>query len=594
MFYLILLLSLSNNSFAQNDHHLWYNKPAKIWTDALPIGNGRLGAMIYGGVAQDQIQFNEETLWTGEPRNYNRKGASQHLAEIRRLLTEGKQKEAETLAEAGFMGVKSEAGDRKKWVEEMKAGKGIAGNPAAIDYDDNLWKTIQVPSYEGWELVGLANIDGAVWFRTTFEVPANWSGKDLVLDLNRIRDQDFTYINGELVGNTDNTEARKYTIPAKLIKTGTNTVAIQVLNYFDKGGIAGFKDTKRHIGIYPVGSTIENGVSLVKKWNYQIQNSQPPEVAQYQVSYQPFGDVIFKFAHESTYTNYKRSLDLNTAIVNTSYTVGQVNYNREYFASEPNQAIVMKMTADRPNSVSLDVTLSSVHQHAETKMLNDSTLGLFVRVKDGALNGEARLTALVKNGSVKVVDQHLVIAKADEVIFYLTAGTNFVSDSNVNGRAANANNIAWLNLEAKKYDLIKKHHLGEYGQYFTTFNVNFGTSANSNLPTDQRIEKFASEKDPALMALYMQYGRYLLISSSRKGTQPANLQGIWNDLLTPPWGSKYTTNINYEMNYWPADLLGLAILNEPFFSKAKALAIKGEETAKEYYNAKGWVLHHNT
>ncbi|TKC02400.1 glycoside hydrolase family 95 protein [Pedobacter cryotolerans] len=591
---LFLIFSSYNYGFSQNDHRLWYNKPAKIWTDALPIGNGRLGAMIYGGIAQEQIQFNEETLWTGKPRNYNRKGASQHLAEIRRLLAEGKQKEAETLAEAEFMGLKSEAGDRQKWVLEMKAGKGITGNPATIDYDDKLWKTIQVPSYEGWELVGLANVDGAVWFRTTFEAPANWNGKDLVLDLNRIRDQDFTYINGTLVGNTDNLDARKYTIPAKLIKTGTNTIAIQVLNYFDKGGIAGFKDTKRHIGIYPVGSNVENGVSLVKRWRYLIQNTQPPEVAQYQASYQPFGDVIFKFAHESTYTNYKRSLDLNTAIVNTSYTVGQVNYNREYFASEPNQAIVMKMTADRPNSVSLDVTLSSVHQHAETKMLNDSTLGLFVRVKDGALNGEARLTALVKNGSLKVVDQHLVIAKADEVIFYLTAGTNFVSDTNVNGRAANANDIAWLNLEGKKYDLIKKHHLGEYGQYFTSFNVNFGTSANAKLPTDQRIEKFATEKDPALIALYMQYGRYLLISSSRKGTQPANLQGIWNDMLTPPWGSKYTTNINFEMNYWPADVLGLAILNEPFFSKAKALSVKGEETAKEYYNAKGWVLHHNT
>ncbi|RZJ71311.1 MAG: glycoside hydrolase family 95 protein, partial [Flavobacterium sp.] len=217
---LLLLITLSNNTFSQTDHHLWYNKPAEKWTDALPIGNGRIGAMIFAGVAQDHIQFNEETLWSGKPRNYNKKGASKHLAEIRRLLFEGKQKEAEALAGTEFMGLKSESGDKAKWVTEMKSGKGIIGNSAAIIYDDKLWKTLQVPSYEGWETVGLTNLDGAVWFRTTFEVPKDWVGKDLVLDLNRIRDQDFTYINGQLVGNTDNLEPRKYTIPAKLIKTG--------------------------------------------------------------------------------------------------------------------------------------------------------------------------------------------------------------------------------------------------------------------------------------------------------------------------------------------------------------------------------------
>ena len=595
IFYLILLLSLSNNSFAQNDHRLWYNKPAKIWTDALPIGNGRLGAMIYGGVAQDQIQFNEETLWTGKPRNYNRKGASQHLAEIRRLLAEGKQKEAETLAEAEFMGLKSEAGDRNKWVEEMKAGKGIIGNPAATDYDDHLWKTIQVPSYEGWELVGLANVDGAVWFRTTFEVPTNWSGKDLVLDLNRIRDQDFTYVNGTLVGNTDNLDARKYTIPAKLIKTGKNTVAIQVLNYFDKGGIAGFKDTKRHIGVYPIGSNIENGVSLVKKWKYQIQNTQPPEVAQYQASYQPFGDVnLFFKSNKSTVSNYKRTLELSTAIATTTYTQSGINYKREYLASAPNQAVVINLSASKPKSISLDAGLSSVHHQFTFKIIDKNTISLSVQVKDGALKGESRLSAIVKNGTLKIVNQKLSISNADEVTLYLTAGTNFINADDVSGNPTVANTHALASLKGKTYQQIKQAHINEYQTYYKSFDVNFGSNSNSSLPTDERFAKFASANDPAFMALYMQYGRYLLISSSRPGGQPANLQGIWNDLLTPPWGSKYTTNINAEMNYWPAEILNLSALNEPFFSKAKALAIKGEETAKEYYNAKGWVLHHNT
>lgn len=593
---MIFLLSFGSiKVFAQTDHHLWYNKPAQKWTDALPIGNGRIGAMIYGGVAQDHIQFNEETLWTGEPRNYNKKGAAKYLAEIRKLLFEGKQKEAEALAEAEFMGIKSEAGDRQKWVAEMKAGKGIDGNPALPNYEDSHWKTLQVPSYEGWELVGLANIDGAVWFRTTFDVPESWLGKDLVLDLNRIRDQDFTYINGTLVGNTDHTSPRKYTIPAKLIKTGKNTIAVQVLNYFDKGGIAGFKDTTRHIGVYPVGTSIADGVSLVKKWKYKIQNSQPPAVAQYQASYQPFGDLNLYFkANKSAITNYKRSLDLSTAIATTTYTQSGIHYKRAYFASQPNQAVVVNLTASRPKSISFDAVLSSVHDESVIKVIDKNTISLSVKVKDGVLKGESRLTAIVKNGVLKIINNKLNISNADEVTLYLTAGTNFVNADNVSGNPASANTKALASLRGKTYTQIKSAHVKEYQSYYNTFKVDFGTNQNTSLPTDERLVKFANANDPAFMVLYMQYGRYLLISSSRPGSQPANLQGIWNDLLTPPWGSKYTTNINAEMNYWPSEILNLSALNEPFFSKAKALAIKGTETAKQYYNANGWVLHHNT
>ncbi|WP_316767406.1 glycosyl hydrolase family 95 catalytic domain-containing protein [Pedobacter frigiditerrae] len=595
-FTLFLLITLSNiQVFGQSDHHLWYNKPAEKWTDALPIGNGRIGAMIFAGVAQDRIQFNEETLWSGKPRNYNKKGASKYLAEIRRLLFEGKQKEAEALAGAEFMGLRSEAGDKAKWVSEMKAGKGITGNPALENYDDKLWKTLQVPSYEGWETVGLNNLDGAVWFRTTFDVPENWAGKDLVLDLNRIRDQDFTYINGQLVGNTDNLEPRKYTIPAKLIKTGKNTIAIQVLNYYDKGGISGYKDTTRHIGVYPVGSTIENGVSLVKKWKYKIQNEEPPATPQYQASYQPFGDLNLYFKNvKSAVSNYKRTLDLTTAISTTTYTLNKVDYKREYFASQPNQAVVIKLSASKPKSISFDAGLSSPHLHSIVRVVNKNTISISVQVKDGALKGESRLTAMVKNGTLKIVNQKLSISNADEVTLYLTAGTNFVNADDVSGNPELFNSVREIGLLGAPFESVKQAHIKEYQSYYKTLDVNFGTSENAKLPTDERLVKFAKANDPAFMALYMQYGRYLLISSSRPGGQPANLQGIWNDLLSPPWGSKYTTNINLEMNYWPTEMLNLTALNEPLFSKIKALTIKGTETAKEYYNANGWVLHHNT
>jgi alpha-L-fucosidase 2 len=180
---------------------LWYTAPAEKWTDALPVGNGRLGAMIYGGVEKDVLQFNEETLWTGGPRDYNRKGAYRYLPEIRRLLFEGKRAEAEQLAGEQFMGLKSDEGNREKWFKEMRKLPSGNKNPASPAYNDKDWAEMQVPTPEGWERAGFEGLDGAVWFRTGFELPANWAGKDLVLDLGRIRDQDFSYVNGKLVGS---------------------------------------------------------------------------------------------------------------------------------------------------------------------------------------------------------------------------------------------------------------------------------------------------------------------------------------------------------------------------------------------------------
>jgi len=593
---LFLIITAHFGSYAQgNNHTLWYTKPAEKWTDALPIGNGRLGAMIFAGTAVDHIQFNEETLWTGKPRNYNRKGAYQYLPEIRKLLAEGKQAAAEALAQEQFMGLQSISGDRKVWVDEMKSGKGIQGNPALVDFDDKPWKAIKVPAYDGWEAVGLANLDGAVWFRTTFDVPENWVGKDLTLDLNRIRDQDFTYVNGQLVGNTDNTEPRKYIIPAKLIKKGRNVIAIQVLNYFDKGGLAGYKDTSKKIGIYPVGASMDQGISLVKDWKYKIQDEDPPAVPQYQGSYQPFGDLNLYFKQtKSLVTNYKRSLDISTAVAKTTYTLNGVNYQREYFASQPDQAIAIHLTADKKASISFDAEFSSAHRKSTINALGTNVIALSVQVKDGAIKGESRLTALIKNGSVKVVNGKISINQADEVTLYLTGGTNFINAQDVSGNPATANVKALTGLKGKTYTEIKQRHIQEYQSYYNTFSVDFGRSENENLPTDERLAKFATANDPGFAALYVQYGRYLLISSSRPGTQPANLQGIWNDLLTPPWGSKYTTNINLEMNYWPTEILNLLALNEPLFNKIKGLSKTGAETAKAYYNARGWVLHHNT
>lgn len=592
VFFSSLLISYS--SFAQKqDYKLWYNKPAEKWTDALPIGNGRLGAMIFAGLESDRIQFNEETLWTGEPRDYHREGAFNYLAEIRRLLAEGKQKEAEALAAEKFMGMKSTEGQREKWLTEMRAFKGMDGNPSLENYDDSKWKLFPVPTYEGWETEDL-EIDGAVWFRTAFELPANWQGKNLVLDLNRIRDQDFTYVNGKLIGTTSTTEGRKYSIPKEALKKGKNTIAIQVLNYFDKGGIAGYKDTTRHIGVYPEGGNVSTGISLVKPWKYKVQNDTPPAVAMFQASYQPFGDVYLNFKGTGSATNYKRELELHTAISRTTYTLNGVNYTREYFASQPNQAIVIHIKADKAGSISFETLLNSPHKYSTTRKVDDRTLGLSLNVRNGALRGESLLRIDSKKGRVAVSKDGIIVDGADEVTLYLTAGTNYVNYKDVSGDPLSISQRALEGLKGKKYTKVKKAHIKEYQQYYKPFSIRLGNNSNENLPTNDRLANFPKSPDPSFAALYVQYGRYLLISSSRPGTRSANLQGIWNDLLSPPWGSKYTTNINAEMNYWPAELLNLSAMHEPFFKMVEELAETGKQTAKAHYNASGWVLHHNT
>jgi alpha-L-fucosidase 2 len=450
-----------------------------------------------------------------------------------------------------------------------------------------------VPSYEGWEAIGYEGLDGALWFRTSFELPQSWEGKDLVLDLNRIREQDFTYVNGKLVGSMESTEPRKYIVSKEVLQKGKNVIAVQVLNYFDKGGIAGYKDTSRHIGIYPEGEEAAK-ISLVKKWKYFVQNDNPPAVPRYQADYQPFGDVHLNFKNTSSASNYKRELDLTNAIVRTSYTNNGINYTREYFASQPNQVIVMHLTSSKAGTINFDAVLNSPHKNYVVKKLGNSSISLSVKVRNGALRGESYLQVQTTKGTVNVDGDKIVVSNADEATIYLTAATNYKNYKDVSAKPVDICNRAFQGLKGKTYDQVKSSHIKEYGQYFNNFSVGFGRSENERLPTDERIRQFASSNDPSFVALYAQYGRYLLIVSSRQGTRPANLQGIWNDLLAPPWGSKYTTNINAEMNYWPAEILNLPSLHEPLFTMIEELAKAGAITAKEYYKAPGWVLHHNT
>ena len=586
---------LYTGAVTAQDLTLWYRQPAVKWTEALPIGNGRLGAMVFGGVENDQIQFNEETLWSGEPRSYSRPGAFRYLDSIRGLLFAGKQNEAEALAEKEFMGTKSFEAERSAWINASTAEKKYA----APDFDDSQWKQMYVPSWDGWETVGFGGLDGAVWLRTSFVLPDNWSGEDMIADFNRIRDHDFTYVNGVLVGSQQNTEGRKYKVAKNLLHKGKNSIAILVLNFFDKGGIYGYKDTSIHIGIYPEGKEKEK-IPLEGQWKYLVVNDNPPPVGVYQASYQPFGDLYLLFPSTGAVRNYRRELDLSTAIAATTYTHDSIHYKREYFVSAPHQAIVTQLTASRKASISCTVVLSSPHRNYTIDKLDNITLVLSVKVRTGALQGKSYIRVISKGGKISFDSTRLVIEKADEATIYVTAGTSFKNYRDISADPSVPCTKALQMLKGKTVAQVKAAHIAEYKKWFNTFSIRLGAVPTDpqapafTASTDERLADFAKGKDPSFAALYLQYGRYLLIAASRPGTKPSNLQGIWNDLVNPPWGSKYTTNINAEMNYWPAELLNLSPMHQPLFEMISELAITGKQTAKDHYNAPGWVLHHNT
>lgn len=609
-----VLLSIAAQYTFSQDLKLWYNKPAEKWTDALPIGNGTLGAMIYGGVNSDKIQFNEQTLWSGSPRKYQRDGAAAYLSQIRSLLFAGKQAEAEALAEKHFMGKKSNEdtypADSAAWFNKMRTING----QQQTSFQDGTWKMMQLPTEQGWEkLPGLEGLDGAVWFRTTFEVPADWKGKDLVLSLGRIRDIDFTYINGKQVGTTSGTAYRKYAIPVASLHAGTNTLAVQVFNFNDKGGLT---SAARELMIYPVGSQISpaksgtsNGamtsltdakgntiqpLKLAGTWKYWIQDANPPAYPSYQAEYLPFGDLILNFKTSSQVTGYRRDLDISKALATTIYTSNGISFTREYLASDPARAIIIHLKASKPGQINVDALLQTPHKLFSVRQINANTIALDLKMQKGVLKAVSYLIVKALRGTVKVINNHISITKADDVTLYLTAATSFKNYQDVSGNPDEICKQALQAINTNSYTQLKAGSIKDYQQYFNTFSVNLGQS-KIDLPTDERIKNYSVASDPGLLSLYMQYGRYLLISCSRPDSKlPANLQGIWNDQMVPSWGSKFTTNINLQMNYWPAEELNLGPCEKPLFKMIGQLAVTGAQTAKIHYDAPGWILHHNT
>jgi alpha-L-fucosidase 2 len=316
--------------------------------------------------------------------------------------------------------------------------------------------------------------------------------------------------------------------------------------------------------------------------------------------FEPVGSLQLAFAGQENYTNYSRELDIERAVTKTSYTVNGVNYVREALASFPDRVVVMRLTASKPGSISFNAFFTTPQKRATIKTTSAKELTIFGTTSDhetvkGMVNYKGIVRMKLEGGNLNATDTSLIVKDANAVTVYISIATNFNNYKDISGdenkRAADYLNKAY----PKSFASILPAHVAAYQKYFNRVKLNLGADeAASKLPTDERLKNFNSTNDPSFVTLYYQFGRYLLISSSQPGGQAANLQGIWNQSINPPWDSKYTINNNAEMNYWPAEKTNLAELHEPFLQMVKDLSVAGQQTAKDMYGARGWVAHHNT
>ena len=329
-------------------------------------------------------------------------------------------------------------------------------------------------------------------------------------------------------------------------------------------------------------------------------------------NYMPLADILLEWPGDGNLSGYRRELDLNRGVVTITYTQNGVNYKRELFASYPDQALVMNISADKENAVEFIAGLGSQINN-QTKVEGDQIVingqapwhtdpnytGVHPPVyKEGkGMRFEGRLLVKQEGGTISAQDDKLHVKDAASATITFVAATSFNGfdkDPAVNGRDEKAICKKYLSsLETKKYPDLYKAHLADYSSLFGRVSIDLGESPESNLPINQRIKNYKPSMDPALTALYFQFGRYLLISASRPGSQPANLQGIWNQDMQPAWSANWTINCNAEINYWPAEITNLSECHFPMFDMIRETSVDGARTAKNLYNSRGWIAHHN-
>ncbi|MBO9564245.1 MAG: glycoside hydrolase family 95 protein [Niastella sp.] len=315
------------------------------------------------------------------------------------------------------------------------------------------------------------------------------------------------------------------------------------------------------------------------------------------MDFQPVGDLTIAFPGHAGYADYYRELDVQRAVATTTYTVNGVRYTRTAFASIPDQVMVLHLAADRPGSLHFTASLASKQKSAVTIEGNKIIVSGISGKKDGVA-GKVEFAAIgqiiTKGGKQVSESQSIKVEGADEATVYLSMATNYINYHDVSADEGQRARQYLTKALQKKYSALLQNHISTFQHYFNRVSLDLGVTDAVQKPTDERLKEFASGDDPQMVALYFQFGRYLLISSSQPGGQPANLQGIWNDKMSPPWGSKYTININTEMNYWPAEITNLTEMHEPLVEMVKDISQTGRETAKVMYGARGWVAHHNT
>ena len=428
--FLTLTLLSATLIMTAREYRLWYNQPAQTWTQALPIGNGVMGGMVFGAPAVEHIQLNEETIWAGQPNNVVNPNAKEYLPKVRQLIFEGKYKEAQNLANEKVM---------------------------------------------------------------------------------------------------------------------------------------------------PIGAGQNMGMP-----------------------YQPFGDLYIAMPGHAAYQNYERWLDLDEAKSVVRYSVDGVQYERETIAPlGGHEVIAIHLTASEKGKITFTANMTSPHENVLVNMDGNEATLLGVSSKHEGLKGKVRfmgrMAVQTKGGKVSGSNGNISVVGADEATLYLTVGTNVKSYKDITGDEETQSKERLHGAMALGYEALKDLHTQTYKKYYERVKLDLGDDQYANVPMNKRIEQFGKVTDNHLVATYFQFGRYLLISSSQPDNMnPANLQGIWNDKMFPSWDSKYTTNINLEMNYWPSEVTNLTELNEPLFKLIREIYEQGKETARDMYGAEGWVLHHNT
>ena len=324
-----------------------------------------------------------------------------------------------------------------------------------------------------------------------------------------------------------------------------------------------------------------------------------------QMPYQTVGDLLLTFPAVTTVQNYRRDLELASATARVSYTIEDVRFEREVFASAPDQVIVVRLTASQPGRISFDARMQTP-QRATVQATADGDLVMRGTNGDGsgttaegrriagALRFEVRVHIDATGGSRTASSDAVAVRGADAVTLLIAAATSYTSFDDVSGDPAARVASSLGRASGKTIDALRAAHVRDYRRLFDRVALDLNRSPSASLPTEERVQKYASGGDESLAALYFHYARYLLIASSRPGSQPANLQGIWNESLSPPWGSKYTININTEMNYWPALSANLEETMDPLTALVQDLSVTGARTARQMYGAGGWVVHHNT